>query len=298
MAVKRTRTHGRKALGRGLSALLPEPEPAPRRADDDASSGVSRREVALSSVHPSPQQPRTRFDEQALAELAETIGSLGVLQPLLVRRVKGGYELVSGERRWRAARQAGLDRVPVEVLEIDEEQARIIALVENLQREDLSLLEEAEAYRRLVEEHAMTQEAVAKRVGKDRSTVANALRLLQLPAAVREQVLRGDLSAGHARALLGLPEAQLVQVAEQVARKGMTVRATEKLARRLREADPSPATRKRPTRSAEAQALEQELCRSLGTRVRLRETKKGQGRIEIAYHSYRELERLLDLMSH
>ncbi|MDY0000509.1 MAG: ParB/RepB/Spo0J family partition protein [Polyangia bacterium] len=281
---------GRQALGRGLSALLPAPEAK-------AQSGASQREVPLDSIHPNPAQPRKHFDDSSLAELAATLADMGVLQPLLVRRLSSGYELISGERRWRAAKLAGLQRVPVEVLDVDEVQGRLMALVENLQREDLTLLEEAEAYRQLVADHGLTQEEVASRVGKDRSTVANALRILKLPSGVKEALARGLLSPGHARALLGLPEAQIEPMSRKVIRQGLNVRATEKLVKGLREGG-SGASKggNREVRSAEAASLEAQLVRALGTRVVLREKKKGQGRIEISYHSYDELNRLLDML--
>jgi ParB family chromosome partitioning protein len=267
-------------------------------AEDTAS-----RTVPLDAIHPNPGQPRKHFDEAAIAELADTIRDMGILQALLVRRVDSGYELISGERRWRAARRAGLDRVPVEVLDVDEVSARLMALVENLQREDLSLIEEAEAYQRLVEEHGLTQEEVAARVGKDRSTVTNALRILKLPPAVKEAVVRGQLSGGHARALLGLPDSQIEAACRQVLQRGLSVRATERLARELKDGRPpsKPSARTDSSSSSSSSSpsvreLEQQLCRALGTRVRLREKRKGHGSIEIAFHSYDELERLLDVL--
>lgn len=281
---------GRQALGRGLSALLPP-------VDKAQAAGASQREVPLDAIRPNPGQPRKHFDEVAIRELADTITGMGVLQPLLVRSVGTGYELISGERRWRAARLAGLARVPVEVLDVDEVQGRLMALVENLQRQDLTLLEEAEAYRQLVADFGLTQEQVAARVGKDRSTVANALRILKLPSGVRDAVTRGLLSPGHARALLGLPNAQIEPISRQVIRKGLNVRATEELVKQLREGSSSPQrSHKTAVTSPEAVDLQNQLCRRLGTRVVLRETKKGQGRIEIVYHSYDELSRLLDVL--
>lgn len=288
-ASSKGRAKGRQALGRGLSALLPP-------QDTGAQPVTATREVPLDAISPNPAQPRKLFDEATIAELAATITDMGVLQPLLVRRISSGYELISGERRWRAARLAGLQKVPVEVLDVDEVQGRLMALVENLQREDLSLLEEAEAYRQLVTDHGLTQEEVAARVGKDRSTVANALRILKLPPGVKDAVARGLLSPGHARALLGLPEAQIEPVSRKVIRQGLNVRATERLVKTLREGAPGASKGVRENRSAEAVSLEAQLARALGTRVQLRESKKGRGRIEISYHSYDELNRLLDVL--
>ncbi len=291
---------GRKALGRGLSALLPDaPSQAVAGAQPPSEAAApSSRTVPLEAIHPNPGQPRKHFDEAAIAELADTIRELGVLQPLLLRSVESGYELISGERRWRAARQAGLERIPAEVVEVDEVSARLMALVENLQREDLSLLEEADAYQRLVEDYGLTQEEVAARVGKDRSTVTNALRILRLPPTVKEAVAQGQLSGGHARALLGLDTEQIEQACRQVLRRGLSVRATERLVRQLKDGTPAaPKAPARPTSpSPSVRELEQQLCRALGTRVQLREKKKGHGRIEIAFHSYDELERLLDVL--
>lgn len=280
----------RQALGRGLSALLPDAEPvAP-------SEPAHAREVPLEAIHPNPGQPRKHFEEAAIAELSDTIRDMGVLQALLVRKVDAGYELISGERRWRAARRVGLDKVPVEVVEVDEITARLMALVENLQREDLSLLEEAAAYQQLIDDHSLTQEEVASRVGKDRSTVANALRILKLPATVKEALAAGQLSGGHARALLGLPPAQIEPVSRQVIQRGLNVRDTERLVRQLKDTKPPRRPSRPAAKSAEARELEQQLCRTLGTRVQLRESAKGRGRIEIAYHSYDELNRLLDVL--
>jgi len=282
---------GRQALGRGLSALLPDAEP-PR----EVAAPTPSREVPLDAIQPNPGQPRKHFDEAAIAELADTIRDMGVLQALLVRKVDAGYELISGERRWRAARRAGLDKVPVEILDVDEVSARLMALVENLQREDLSLLEEADAYQRLLDDHGLTQEEIAARVGKDRSTVANALRIRKLPAAVKEALAKGLLTGGHARALLGLPPPQIETVSRQVIKQGLNVRATERLVRQLKEARPPRRPQRPAAQSPEARELEHQLCRTLGTRVQLRESKKGRGRIEIAYHSYDELNRLLDVL--
>lgn len=282
----------RKVLGRGLSALLP-PVPA-SVASGSAPSGDLVIQCELDSLHPRPDQPRQHFDEDRLAELADSIRQLGVLQPLLVRAAGSGYEIVLGERRYRAARRAGLERVPVQVVDADDERAFQMALVENIQREDLGPLEEAEAYRRLVDDFGLTQEVVAERVGKDRSTVANALRILKLPRDVKAALAEGQLTAGHARALLSLPRDRIATACRQIISRGLSVRATEAFVRRLREGAPTP--KGGPEKSPELRELEDRLCHSLGTRVLVKSKRGGTGRIEISYHSLEELDRLLDVL--
>jgi ParB family chromosome partitioning protein len=281
-------TAPRRVLGRGLDALLPVP-------------GQSERPVALrrdhflapiEDVHPSPDQPRTVFDEAKLDELAQSIRTEGLIQPLVVReRPGGGYFLIAGERRWRAAQRAGMHEVPVVVRNVSPAQAFELALVENIQRADLDPIEEAEAYRRLCDEHGYTQEALAERVGKDRATVANALRLLKLPAGVRDLVHRGALSMGHARALLGATdEAAIEMLARQVAERGLSVRATEDMVRRKRAPAAPP-----PVKSASVRDLEEKLARALGARVAVRDRGKGRGgSIEIKYLNLDDLDRILD----
>lgn len=282
---------GRKALGMGLSALLPPPAAAGGTMEPQI--GVF--ECELDAIHPCVDQPRKHFNEDRLDELAESIRHLGVLQPLMVRKAKSGYEIVLGERRYRAAKRLGLDKVPVQIVDADDVRAFQMALVENIQREDLGPLEEAEAYRRLVEDFGLKQEQVAQRVGKDRSTVANALRILRLPGPVKDALGEGKLTAGHARSLLSLPADRILAVSRQVIAKALSVRATEALVRRLREApsSPSPAGK---DKSPEVRDLEDRLCRSLGTRVQLRTRSTTAGRIEISYHDLDELDRLLDVL--
>lgn len=282
---------GRKALGKGLAALLPPP--AVKAETPGPEQGIF--ECGLDAIHPCADQPRKHFNEERLNELAESIRHLGVLQPLLVRVAKSGYEIVLGERRYRAALRLGLARVPVQIVDADDVRAFQMALVENIQREDLGPLEEAEAYRRLVEDFGLKQEQVAQRVGKDRSTVANALRILRLPGPVKEALVDGKLTAGHARALLSLPADQIELVSRQVIAKALSVRATEALVRRLREAPSSPQPAAKD-KSPEVRDLEDRLCRSLGTRVQLRTRSTTAGRIEISYHNLDELDRLLDVL--
>ncbi len=278
---------GRTRLGKGLSALLGEVAVEPAAPAD---AGV--REVSVSRCTPNPHQPRERFDVEAERDLASSVRERGVLQPILVTPDgEGGYRIVAGERRWRAARTVGLETIPAIVKKLGPREMVELALVENLQREDLNGIEEARGYRELVEDFGLTQAEVAEKVGKDRSTVTNALRLLELPQPVQEMVESGDLTMGHARALLGLSNAaEQVRLAREVPARGLSVRQVEAAVRRLRTGGGRrPA---RPASSPQVRFFEQELQRALGTRVRIVEAKKGAGRIEVAYHSAEEFERL------
>lgn len=288
----------RKALGRGLSALIPNaggPSPVAQLPHVPAKRDFF--ECAIEDVHPSSDNPRQVFDGERLRELAESIRTQGVVQPLVVRERKdgaGGFTLIAGERRWRAAQLAGLKAVPVVVKEATAERAFELAIVENLQREDLNPIEEADAYLRLTSEHGYTQEELATRVGKDRATVANALRLLKLPARVRGQVASGELSMGHARALLGLGEqtAAIERAAVRVIGKGLSVRQTEELVRRERNGAPAKKPAVQP--SASVRDLQTRLERALGTRVRLAQKSAQAGTIEIDYASLDQLDGLLE----
>lgn len=278
---------GKRRLGRGLDGLLPSaPE---RREGGPSAQGFS---APIEEVHPNREQPRSRFDDSALNELAASIAEVGVLEPILVRkRAKGGFEIVAGERRWRAAQRAGLKEVPVFVRELNTEQAFEAALVENLQREDLNPIETARAFNRLVEEHGHSHETVAKRVGKDRSTVANALRLLKLPEVVLAMVEDGRLSEGHGRALLGAHDtAAIKRLAHEAVKKGWSVRETERQVRAAARA--STEKKAPPTKSANVRDLEGRLSRVLGARVSV-EDKKGKGKLVVSYSSYDELDRIL-----
>jgi ParB family transcriptional regulator, chromosome partitioning protein len=280
----------RKALGRGLDALIPGAGRAAVPAPEPISeSGPADTLVAIDKIVPNPRQPRVEFDETALAELASSIRAQGIIQPLLVRRMDdGNFELVAGERRLRAAERAGLTHVPVFVRETSDVESLELALVENLQRDDLSPLEEATAYQRLINEFGHTQDAVAERVGKSRPAVANALRLLRLPESIKHDLARGRLTAGHARVLLSIDDADAqMRAAKQIQARQMSVRDAEQLA----------ATRKGATRAVtrdpHRNALERELSSTLGTRVRI--TPKGRGgRIEIEFYSQEELQGLVD----
>jgi ParB family chromosome partitioning protein len=289
----------RNALGRGLAALIPgAPTPGAVPSARPASNGT--RTIAVEEIHPAPGQPRTRFDEARLDELAASIKAQGIIQPLIVRTRTpdegGGYELIAGERRWRAAQRAGLFDVPAVVRDVAPAQAFEMALVENLQREDLNPLEEAAGYERLGAEFGYTQEQLSERVGKDRSTVANALRLLRLPEPVRALLAEGRLSMGHARALLGLESAsEMEKLARRIAATELSVRKVEELVRRARaerEAPPPPpAAPLRPSTSARDLGLR--LTRALGTRVEVVEAGPERGQIAVHYHSLDQLDALL-----
>ena len=290
-----------RGLGRGLDALLPlnRPAPAAERAAEAAPAAAGERSLFLCAIEklaPNRGQPRQHFDGAALDELTESIKTHGVLEPLIVRRVSGEdrFEIVAGERRWRAAQRAGLHEVPVQVREASDRLAFELALIENIQREDLNPIEFAEAVGKLANEYGHTQESLAAALNKDRSTIANALRLLKLPAKVRTLVIEGKLSEGHARALLGVAdEAALVRLAEQAAQRGLSVRQTEALVRALKAERESEA--EGPKKSVGVRDLEERLNRRYGTRCEVRD-KNGKGEIVIRYGDLDELDRILDVM--
>ncbi len=268
-----------RGLGRGLDALLPKAE-------------RSVHQVEVNQLRPSPFQPRKRMDEAAIAELAASIAEKGVLQPILVRQAGeggGGYEIVAGERRFRAAERAGLSSVPVVVRDLSDREALEIAVVENLQREDLNPVEEARAFQRLLE-FGMNQEAVGKAVGKSRSAVANALRLLTLPDDVLTHIESGALTAGHARAILSQPEPDRSWAVQEILSRGLSVREAEALER------PGPRRAIRDSRDGRYVRLEEDLSRHAGTRVKIRGGRRGH--IELHFHSEDELTRLLELLGY
>ena len=270
------------------------PETAPLAAADPGSDGAAPVQVSIGSLHPNPEQPRQRMDEEALQSLSDSISAHGVLQPILVRphaELSGQYQIVAGERRWRAAALAGLEEVPISLHELGDEAALELSLVENLQREDLSPIEEAEGYQQLVDRFALTQEVVAERVGKSRSHVANTLRLLALPPAVKEMLQRGALTAGHARALLALAEPE--PVAREVVEKGLSVRATEELARQpAAPAAAKPEAAPAPALKSELKVLERELAAQLGTKVKIRMSGEA-GEIRLSFDSLADFEALV-----
>jgi ParB family chromosome partitioning protein len=285
----------RRALGRGLAALIPGAAAAP--PPPVAGLGRDYFLCPIEDVNRSPDQPRQTFDETELQELATSIREQGVIQPLIVRQAdEGGYVIVAGERRWRAAQRAGLRQIPVIVREATPAQAFELALVENLQRADLNPIEEAEAYKHLVEESGYTQEQLAERVGKERSSITNSLRLLKLPEAVRGMCASGQLSMGHARALLGCDsEAAILRLARAVAARGLSVRQTEEAVRRQRSGGKRAARAgKGPEPSASVRDLESRLRRALGARVKVVQRSAQAGHLQIDYASLDELDRLLE----
>lgn len=275
---------GNKGLGKGLGALLP-----------DLDQDESVREVPLKDLRPNPYQPRKQFDEESLAELGRSIKRHGLVQPLIVRKSIHGYEIVAGERRFRAAELVKLERVPVVVRECDEDQMMEIALIENLQREDLNPLEIATAYQKLMEHLSLTQEELAERVGKGRSSITNFLRLLQLPPEIQDEVSRGTLSMGHARALLAIKDQEWQKkVAKQVIKERLSVRQLEELTQKLAQT----RTRQQAatyTPSSQYRQFEDLLQEVLSTPVKIHRGRK-KGRIEIEFYSEKELERLVELL--
>jgi len=272
----------RKALGKGLSALLPDPEPR----------DPGPLEVATESLTPNPYQPRTELEPERLAALAASIRESGLLQPILVRRHAAGYQIIAGERRWRAAQQLGLASVPVVVREVAEESLLELALVENIQREELTPLEEAQAFLRLQDEFRLTQEQVGRKVGRDRATVANTVRLLRLPAELKALLSKGTLDAGHARALLALDrnEDQLA-LGREAAQRGLSVREVERRVALLRAPRGAAGLRRDPN----TRAAEQRLRAALGTRVEIRRRGRA-GSLRIAFKDEAELNRLYELL--
>lgn len=293
----------RKRLGKGLGALLGESAVrAARDEEEGGERGASVREVAVARIVPNRFQPRHTFDEETLAELAASIAEKGILQPLIVTpRTDGdGWELVSGERRWRAAQRAGLSAVPVLVRDVDEREMLELALIENLQREDLDPIDEAAGYRQLLDEFGLTQAELAGRVGKSRPAVSNALRLLDLPESVRQGVREGALTPGHARALLGLDAKERIEeIARRVVEKELSVRQVERLVQRENAGPPEeePPSRESEAAELERARIEEGLQRALGTKVRLRAGADGKGRIEIAFYSLDDLDRLVARLS-
>jgi len=300
----------RNALGRGLGALIREPEPkaslepAPLQPHATAAGGAAvaptreavhpgPQQVDIDLIEPSPYQPRTRFREEALDELARSIQSSGIIQPLVVRPIGSRFQLIAGERRWRAAQRAGLSKVSVIVRQVPDEIALEMTLVENIQREDLNAIEAARAFERLMDKAQLTQEAVAERTGKDRATVANAIRLLKLEPTIQDWIEEGKLTAGHGRALLAVPDSQLrMRYAQRAARGGLTVRQIERLAsRRSRGAHTPPEIHL----DANIRSALDELQRHLGTRVLLHQkTKIRPGQLVLEYYDDAQLMGLYD----
>jgi ParB family transcriptional regulator, chromosome partitioning protein len=277
----------RPALGRGLSALIPDAPKAPPATE----RGL---DVDIDLLRPNRAQPRTIMDDSRIDELARSIKSNGVIQPIVVRKAEHGYEIIAGERRWRASQKAGLLKVPVVVRDVPDERLLAVALIENIQREDLNPIEEAQAYRRLADEYQLTQDQIAEAVGKDRSSIANFIRLLKLPLEIRENLSAGALSMGHARALLSLADEQAqLRVAREVVSRNLSVRETESIVKK--DVDVAKPREEAP-KDVHTRAAEEKLRFALGTRVRIARRGKG-GRIEIDFQSEEELHRLYEQLT-
>jgi len=281
----------RRRLGRGLDGLLPAVPLASERSPKNT--------AGIEDLHRGRMQPRTRMDAEALAELSASIREHGVLEPILVRkRSSGGFEIIAGERRWRAAQQAGLKDVPIFVHNLDDEGAFEAALVENLQREDLNPMETARAFQRLVDDYGHTQEVIATKVGKERSTVANALRLLKLPKDVMDLVEDGQLSEGHARALLSAPSVGVMKkLARRAVSRGWSVREAERQARKVARGDGNGAAKSKGGKSSNVRDLESRLSKALGSTTTIQESGKERGQIRISYASFDELDRLIETLT-
>jgi ParB family transcriptional regulator, chromosome partitioning protein len=285
MLDKKDLLNKKRVLGRGLNALISEAQPAAAKADGKFLV------CPILDISPNKTQPRRFFNENALKELSDSIREKGVLEPLLVRRTSDGFELIAGERRWRAAKMAGLTEVPVVVTNATDEESLELAIIENIQREDLNAIEEAEAYKSLVG-FGLSQEEVAKRVGKERATVANYLRLLKLTIEAREELIKGSITMGHARALLSIENHGLqVELLRKIVSKGLSVRETEGLVNEKGAGFTKTVIKKTTSHSQ----IEDELREIFGTKVSLKE-RKGKGKIEINYFSADERERLLDIL--
>lgn len=270
-------------LGKGLGALI-------RENEQDIESSVS--ELKITELEANQNQPRRNFDDQGLQELAESIRQHGVVQPIIVRKIDNSYQIVAGERRWRAARLAGLKSVPVVVKDYSNIEVMEIALIENLQRQDLNAIEEAIAYKSLIEEHEMTQEEISEKIGKSRPAIANTLRLLNLPGEIKEFVIQGKLSAGHARAILSVQDKKKqIEIALKVIEQQLNVRDIEKLVMQKEKKEPSKESKK----SVEIIELEERLKKALATKVNIVH-KKSRGKIEIEYYNNDDLERILELL--
>jgi ParB family chromosome partitioning protein len=282
----------KQRLGRGLDALIPQ---VPDNEEKDRLESLSQ--IPVSRISVNPMQPRMEFDESRMAELKQSIEQNGIIQPVTIREKGQGYELISGERRLRAVMELGYERIPAYIMAVDSEDRLLeLALIENIQREDLNPIEVSRAYQRLQQEYGLTQEEVAKKVGKDRATVSNFIRLLKLPAVIQDAMLREELSMGHAKAIgaLSSPDQQ-IRLARKSIKQGWSVRKLEEEVRKLAEGKPAQKSSKKEAKLPGLAALEDRLRSKLGTRVRILPSGKG-GRIEIAYFSPEDLERLTDMM--
>lgn len=280
----------RQPLGRGLSALLGDDRPSTDKKNLS--------EIDIDLVEPNPEQPRTRFTDAALDDLARSIRSNGIVQPIVVRQKGSGYQIVAGERRWRAAQRAGLRKIPVAIREIEDSRLLEVALIENIQRQELNPIEEARAYRKLIDSIGLTQEEVSERVGKERSLIATLLRLLKLPSDISQLIEEGKLSAGHGRALLMTEDAAAQKrIARNIIEKGLSVREAERAVKNASATVNSAATRVTKSGDPNVRHAETKLMRSLGTNVKiLQKGKEGAGKIEIEFYNPSDLERIFQML--
>tara|TARA_Y100000780_G_scaffold197270_1_gene187736 strand:- start:342 stop:1217 length:876 start_codon:yes stop_codon:yes gene_type:complete len=284
----------RKALGKGINALIPDFEMGVPESHENGPA--KNTELLIDEISPNRFQPRKYFDDDKLEELVTSIRDNGVLQPIVVQKVEAGYELVVGERRWRASKKAGLKKIPAVIREVTDAQALELAIIENIHRQDLNPIEEADAYARLADEFALTQEMIAKRVGKSRTAVANTLRLLNLSRNIKEDLISGKISMGHARALLGLDNAgQMEALRKEIFKQDLTVRQTESRVSRLKQSVSKKPVSLVSKKNIFIKDLEKEFERRLGTKVDIKPAKKG-GKLVVTYYSDDDLDRIKDLI--
>ena len=287
----------RKALGKGINALIPDFEiglPEPGVSDEQGT--IQTRELLIDEISPNRFQPRKYFDDDKLEELVTSISENGILQPVVVQKSDTGYELVAGERRWRASKKAGLKKIPAMIREVSDTKALELAIIENIHRQDLNPIEEAEAYKRLAEDFSLTQEMIAEKVGKSRAAIANILRLLNLSRNIQENLISGKLSMGHARALLGLENnGQMHAMCQEILKQGLTVRQTESKVNRLKKPEILKLASSMKKKNIFIRDLEKELERKLGTKVEVSPKKTG-GKLVVSYYSDDDLERIQNLI--
>ncbi len=285
----------KRGLGRGLDALLGSVGDEDKTADEGQSPAVDLTQLPVDLIQRGRYQPRRDFNPESLQELADSIAAQGVVQPIVVRPIKGGrYEIIAGERRWRATQQAGLGEIPVVIRDVDDQAAMAMALIENIQRDDLNPLEEASALYRLLDEFKLTHQQIAQAVGRSRTSVTNLLRLLDLNSDVKSLIEQGELEMGHARALLGLKGEPQSKAARQVVSQGLSVRETERLVRRLQGVEESAADKPKSQRTdPDVSRLESDLTDRLGARVKIQQSRGGKGRLVISYNSLEELDGIL-----
>ena len=287
----------RKALGKGINALIPDFEiglPEPGVSDEQGT--IQTRELLIDEISPNRFQPRKYFDDDKLEELVTSISENGILQPVVVQKSDTGYELIAGERRWRASKKAGLKKIPAMIREVSDTKALELAIIENIHRQDLNPIEEAEAYKRLAEDFSLTQEMIAEKVGKSRAAIANILRLLNLSRNIQENLISGKLSMGHARALLGLENnGQMHAMCQEILKQGLTVRQTESKVNRLKKPEMLKLASSMKKKNIFIRDLEKELERKLGTKVEVSPKKTG-GKLVVSYYSDDDLERIQNLI--